>query len=58
MPRVLVIEHEELCPPEFVAEWLVEEGVELEICRPYRGDRLPSRLSHPPGRSSPSSGAL
>jgi GMP synthase (glutamine-hydrolysing) len=45
MPRVLVVEHEELCPPEFVGEWLVEEGVELEICRPYRGDRLPSRLS-------------
>ena len=43
-PRVLVVEHEELCPPELVGQWLAAEGVELEICRPYRGDRLPRRL--------------
>lgn len=48
-PRLLVIEHEQACPPEYVGEWLRAEGVELDVCRPYRGDALPVDLHHHAG---------
>jgi GMP synthase (glutamine-hydrolysing) len=37
----LVIEHEAMCPPGWVGEWLSEAGRELDVRRPYRGDVLP-----------------
>lgn len=43
-PRLLVIEHEQSCPPGYVGEWLTEEGVDLDLRRPYDGDDLPSDL--------------
>jgi GMP synthase (glutamine-hydrolysing) len=44
-PRVLVVQHEDECPPEFVGEWLVADGARLDVRRPYRGDALPDDLS-------------
>ncbi|GAA1479077.1 type 1 glutamine amidotransferase [Nocardioides aestuarii] len=43
--RVLVIEHEAACPPAHVGTWLEEAGAELEVCRPWAGDALPSALA-------------
>lgn len=40
--RVLVVQHEDDCPPALVGGWLAEAGCELEVCRPYAGDALPA----------------
>jgi GMP synthase-like glutamine amidotransferase len=40
-PVVLVVQHQELCPPGWVGEWLTAEGLRLDIRHPYAGDRLP-----------------
>jgi GMP synthase (glutamine-hydrolysing) len=42
--RILVVQHEAMCPPGWVGDWLSEAGVELDVRRPYRGDVLPERL--------------
>jgi len=44
--RVLVVEHQESCPPALVGGWLTDAGCTLEICRPYLGDALPSLPSY------------
>ena len=41
-PTVLVVEHEDKCPPALVGVWLAEAGCTLEVCRPYAGDEIPS----------------
>jgi GMP synthase (glutamine-hydrolysing) len=41
---VLVVEHEAMCPPGWVGEWLTEAGCVLDVRRPYRGDALPDHL--------------
>jgi GMP synthase (glutamine-hydrolysing) len=41
-PTVLVIEHEDKCPPALVGQWLTETGCVLEVCRPYAGDEVPA----------------
>jgi GMP synthase (glutamine-hydrolysing) len=43
--RVLVVEHEQMCPPAWVGEWLVGAGAELDLRRPYTGDALPDDLT-------------
>ena len=45
-PRILVVEHEESCPPHLVGRWLSEAGCTLEVCRPYAGDALPDLTSY------------
>ncbi|WP_374455488.1 type 1 glutamine amidotransferase [Nocardioides sp.] len=45
-PRILVVEHEDSCPPALVGEWLVGVGCTLEVCRPYLGDALPALTSY------------
>ena len=41
-PRILVVEHDRECPPALIGAWLAEEGCELDVCRPYAGDGLPT----------------
>ena len=43
--RVLVVEHEAACPPAHVGTWLEEAGAELEVCRPWAGDALPTDVA-------------
>jgi GMP synthase (glutamine-hydrolysing) len=43
-PAVLVVQHQELCPPGWIGGWLAEEGLGLDVRHPYAGDRLPSDL--------------
>ena len=42
---LLVVEHEAQCPPGWMGEWLSDAGAALDVCRPYRGDRLPADLT-------------
>ena len=41
---ILVVEHEAICPPGWVGEWLQEAGATLDLRRPYAGDDLPATL--------------
>lgn len=40
-PRVLVVEHEDKCPPALFGGWLTDAGCTLDVCRPYAGEGLP-----------------
>jgi GMP synthase (glutamine-hydrolysing) len=40
-PRVVVVEHEKDAGPAMLGPWLADEGVSVEICRPYLGEELP-----------------
>ncbi len=41
---LLVVEHETLCPPGWMGDWLAAAGVDLDVRRPYAGERLPGDL--------------
>lgn len=45
-PRVLVVEHEGMCPPALVGDWLAEAGCRLDVRRPYAGDELPDLAAY------------
>jgi GMP synthase (glutamine-hydrolysing) len=45
-PRILVVEHEESCPPALFGDWLTDAGCTLEVCRPYIGDALPALTAY------------
>lgn len=40
-PRIVVVEHQDSCPPALFGEWMTAAGAEVEICRPYRGEEIP-----------------
>lgn len=42
---VLVVQHEDECPPAWFGEWLAAAGVLLDVRRAYDGDPLPERLA-------------
>ncbi|MCW2849920.1 MAG: glutamine amidotransferase class-I [Marmoricola sp.] len=42
--RVLVVQHEDDCPPAWVGDWLVEDGCVLDVRRAYADDPLPADL--------------
>ena len=44
--RVLVVQHEAICPPGRLGTWLADAGVEVEVVHPYAGDTLPTELDH------------
>lgn len=44
-PRVLVVQHEDGCPPAWIGDWLVAADCSLDVRRPYAGDDLPADLS-------------
>ncbi|WP_309650731.1 type 1 glutamine amidotransferase [Nocardioides sp.] len=46
MPSVLVVQHEDECPPVLLGRWLTEAGCTLEVRRPYAGDALPDPTSY------------
>ena len=41
---ILVVQHETVCPPGWVGDWLTEAGATLDVRRPYAGDVLPATL--------------
>lgn len=42
---MLVVQHQEDCPPAWMADWLTEAGCALDVRGPHAGDRLPEDLS-------------
>jgi GMP synthase (glutamine-hydrolysing) len=42
---VLVVQHQDDCPPAWIGEWLVEKGCRLDVRHPYRGEALPDDLA-------------
>jgi GMP synthase (glutamine-hydrolysing) len=44
-PRVLVVQHQDDCPPAWIGRWLVEAGCRLDVLHPYKGDDLPEDLA-------------
>ena len=40
----LVVTHHEAEGPGWIADWLVEEGLGVEVVEPWRGDALPASL--------------
>ncbi len=44
VPSLLVVQHQDDCPPALVGDWLVEAGCALDVRRPYAGDALPDDL--------------
>jgi GMP synthase (glutamine-hydrolysing) len=42
---VLVVQHQDDCPPALVGEWLTDAGCRLDVRRPYAGEPLPDDLS-------------
>lgn len=43
--EVLVVQHQDDCPPALMGDWLVEAGCLLDVRRPYAGDPLPTDLA-------------
>lgn len=43
--RLLVVQHEDACPPALVGGWLADAGARLDVRRPYAGDELPASLA-------------
>jgi len=43
-PRILVVQHEEQCPPAWFGLWLAEAGCALDVRRPDLGESLPDDL--------------
>jgi GMP synthase (glutamine-hydrolysing) len=43
-PSVLVVQHQEDCPPALVGDWLTEAGCRLDVRHPDAGDALPADL--------------
>lgn len=43
-PRLLVIQHEDSCPPDWFGEWWQEAGLHLKVIRAHRGDPVPPTL--------------
>ena len=44
-PHILVVQHQDDCPPAWVGRWLVEAGCRLDVRHPYAGDLLPDDLA-------------
>lgn len=42
---VLVVQHEDDCPPALLGGWLTDAGARLDVRRPYAGDPLPDDLA-------------
>lgn len=42
---ILVVQHEDDCPPARLGVWLVDAGCELDVRRPYAGEALPDDLT-------------
>ncbi|MCK0111042.1 type 1 glutamine amidotransferase [Ornithinimicrobium sp. F0845] len=44
-PTVLVIQHEDKCPPGWFADWLAAAGLDLDVLEAHRGRAIPAALT-------------
>lgn len=42
---ILVVQHEDDCPPAWFGDWIAGAGAAIDVRRPYAGDPLPADLS-------------
>ena len=40
--RLLVVQHQDTCPPGLLETWCAAGGVQLDVVRPYRGEPVPA----------------
>lgn len=45
MVTLLVVQHEDECPPGLLGRWWADDGCRLDVRRPYAGDALPPDLT-------------
>ena len=45
MVTLLVVQHEDECPPGMLGRWWSDDGSRLDVRRPYAGDALPADLT-------------
>ena len=45
MVTLLVVQHEDECPPGLLGRWWADDGCRLDVRRPYAGDALPHDLT-------------
>ncbi|MBU2074293.1 MAG: type 1 glutamine amidotransferase [Actinobacteria bacterium] len=45
MVTLLVVQHEDECPPGMLGRWWSDDGSRLDVRRPYAGDALPTDLT-------------
>lgn len=45
-PQVLIVQHTATGGPRRLGDWLLEEGLDLDVATPYDGTPLPDLLSH------------
>ena len=45
MVTLLVVQHEDECPPGMLGRWWSDDGTRLDVRRPYAGDALPADLT-------------
>jgi GMP synthase (glutamine-hydrolysing) len=43
-PRLLVLQHQDTCPPGWFGEWLAAAGVELDLLPAHQGQAIPAAL--------------
>lgn len=48
-PSVLVVQHEDNCPPAWFGDWLRAAGLEIDILEAHRGVAIPSSLTRHAG---------
>lgn len=44
-PLILVVQHEDGCPPQLLGGWLTQSGAVLDVRRPGAGEELPADLA-------------
>ena len=44
--RLLVVEHEPEAPIAHLGTWLIEDGAEIDVCRPWAGDEVPGLAAY------------
>ncbi|MBA2445938.1 MAG: type 1 glutamine amidotransferase [Nocardioidaceae bacterium] len=44
-PRLLIIQHEDDCPPEWFGEWFRQAGLAFDVIMGHRGDLVPDTLT-------------
>lgn len=44
-PRLLVVQHEDSCPPGWFGDWLTAAGIELDVLSAHQGRAVPASLT-------------
>lgn len=44
-PRLLILQHEDDCPPDWFGEWFRQAGLDIDVAKCHRGDTIPMNLS-------------